>query len=638
MSTLGWRRLGQDLLPPLLLARLLVVLVCGLVLGFTAWRIELARQVQFQDSRTDTDNLARALADYARATMQEADILAAGLVERVENGGTSAAAIAQLHRMMVERVRAFPRVRSLFVYAPDGSWVAGSQPVTPIGISVSDREYFTYHRSNADRGAHIGNPIQSRSSPGRWVISVSRRIDRPDGSFGGVAIATIDFDTFSGFFSSFDIGSHGSIALLNVDSTLLVRIPAMPSLVGQKLPHSSLARESREGEAAGNARGISPIDGIARLNSFRRIEGYPLVVFVALSEDDILAEWKSGAWTALLASSAVALTLGVLGWRLTSQIRLRHQAEIAVRRSEGRYRLLADHSTDLVVHLGSDFKRLYVSPASETIVGYTPGELINGHPRETCHPDDWPRLSATLALAAEQENVPPVSYRGRRKNGTDVWLETIGHRLADRQGYVFAIRDITRRRATEMQLHDANNQLQRMVMLDGLTGIANRRCFDMMLAKEFRRAARAEIPLALLMLDVDHFKAFNDSYGHPAGDACLRAVAGAIGNQIKRPGDLAARYGGEEFAVLLPETDHAGAMDTAERLRQAIRGLGIEHVRNAEHVVTASIGVSVVWPQHNAETAQSLVKLADTALYRAKSMGRNRVCDEVSGVPAVATP
>ena len=134
-------------------------------------------------------------------------------------------------------------------------------------------------------------------------------------------------------------------------------------------------------------------------------------------------------------------------------------------------------------------------------------------------------------------------------------------------------------------------------MRDPLTGIGNRRLFDDALQKEHRRAARAQTPLALLMLDVDHFKAFNDTYGHPAGDSCLVAVAAAIASVAQRPADLAARYGGEEFALLLPEIDVTGAVAIAERLRDALRQLGLPHARGLDGTVTVSIGVAVIWPR-----------------------------------------
>lgn len=177
------------------------------------------------------------------------------------------------------------------------------------------------------------------------------------------------------------------------------------------------------------------------------------------------------------------------------------------------------------------------------------------------------------------------------------------------------------------KLDEANRQLMRLSSADGLTGIANRRRFDETLLKEWRRCAREARPLALLLIDVDFFKPFNDNYGHQAGDECLKAVARALSQTLRRPSDLAARYGGEEFAVILPGTDEAGALAVAEALRAAVQQMGIAHrYSEVAPVVTISVGLACRTPKPGDETGFiGLLKDADTALYRAKSEGRNRV-------------
>jgi diguanylate cyclase (GGDEF)-like protein len=166
--------------------------------------------------------------------------------------------------------------------------------------------------------------------------------------------------------------------------------------------------------------------------------------------------------------------------------------------------------------------------------------------------------------------------------------------------------------------------LQAMAFADGLTGVANRRLFDDTLEAECRRCGRNGAPLAMLMIDVDFFKRYNDRYGHQAGDECLKRVALTLKEHLKRPYDLAARYGGEEFACMLPDTDGAGALVIAEELRLAIAALAIEHDDSpvAPHV-TISIGVAVLQPQDDGDCA-ALLRLADQALYRAKDAGRDR--------------
>lgn len=176
-------------------------------------------------------------------------------------------------------------------------------------------------------------------------------------------------------------------------------------------------------------------------------------------------------------------------------------------------------------------------------------------------------------------------------------------------------------------LAQANDRLQALSNSDGLLGIANRRHFDDRLDTEWRRAVRQQRPMSLLMIDVDHFKLYNDHYGHPAGDACLQAVARAAGTPLaaKRPADLLARYGGEELVVLLPDTPAAGAWTVADEIQRAIGALRLPHAASpVAPTVTVCIGTATVLPTRGGTSAELLLA-ADAALYAAKAAGRNGI-------------
>ena len=186
-------------------------------------------------------------------------------------------------------------------------------------------------------------------------------------------------------------------------------------------------------------------------------------------------------------------------------------------------------------------------------------------------------------------------------------------------------------KVSQQQLADANVHLQRLNGQDGLTGIANRRRFDEVMGNEWQRGCRTGQPLSLLMCDVDHFKLYNDSFGHLAGDLCLQKVAAVLIGNLKRPGDLAARYGGEEFAVVLPDTDAKGAMVVAEGCRRFLENLAIPaNNSSGAGVVTMSVGVATMRPTSTA-VADSMLLEADRALYSAKENGRNTVCSSTTG-------
>ena len=175
------------------------------------------------------------------------------------------------------------------------------------------------------------------------------------------------------------------------------------------------------------------------------------------------------------------------------------------------------------------------------------------------------------------------------------------------------------------QLEEANRNLQKLSFLDGLTGIANRRRFDEVLLNEWQRAVRENLPISLIILDIDYFKNFNDSYGHLMGDECLKQVAQSFSARLKRPADLVARFGGEEFAVVLPNTSRKGAVAIAEILRCGVEDLQIPHISSTVNCyVTVSAGVSSTIPARYSHP-DKLVLCADEALYQAKHTGRNRV-------------
>lgn len=493
-------------------ATVFVTAVCLSLVAIDAWRSWNARVERLLDMERSTSNLARAMAQQADDTIKAADTSLTDIVERIETDGLGAPALARLHLRLRAQVANLPQLAGLFVYDESGKWLVNSRPTLDLAFNNADREYFNYHRTHPGRGPHVGLPVRSRSS-GVLVIPVSRRLNHRDGSFAGVALATIDIDYFRRFYQSFEIGERGAVGLISNAGVLLLRRPYEEAAVGRSVVNSPIFRAYAAGATSGTALFRSGQDGELRLNSFRPLEHYPLFVTAALSKEEMLAPWRRNALLHTLGVLLLAALLGLFGRRLIGQIELRQQAEEAL-------------------------------------------------------------LKTRDALEA------------------------------------------------------ANRTLERQAMQDGLTGLANRRQFDLTLEVEFGRAMRHHDTLAFVMLDVDYFKQFNDLYGHSAGDDCLRAVSALIRELTpKRPGDLTARYGGEELGVLLPNTDGAGAHAVADRIRCAIAALRVPHSASPYGVVTVSAGVATIAPLRGVHGAGMLVEAADKALYAAKSAGRNRVCD-----------
>ena len=484
-------------------AVILLVAVCLSMMIIVIWQAWSSRQYQLHDKEVALSNLAQTLASQARATIKQADTLLFTLVDRLEHDGVDQPRLPQL--LNAQRGE-LSQLHGLFVFDENGQWVANSNGAGQTGVNNSDREYFIFHRDNPSREPHIGPSIKSRSS-GEWVVTVSRRINHPDGSFAGVALATIYLSHFLQLYDSIDMGSNGVINLIADNASIVIRRPFKETEIGSSLAKSPLFTQLLPKGDAGTATITSIIDGVERVTGYRRVEGYPLIVFAALNKDEVLASWRRET---LLSAGIVTLLLSVLG-----------------------------------------------------VLGFR------------------------LIKLMKQQNLVQVE-------------------LLD----------------TQDKLLEVNRNLEGLALKDALTGVANRRQLDVFIDAEMGRARRNQTELALLMIDVDHFKPFNDCYGHQAGDECLRRVSAIITDNIKRPGDLAARYGGEEFAVVLPGTDYVGAFLVAEKIRRAVLQADIAHSGSPEGIVTVSVGVCAC----NAASQlhpEELIGAADKALYVAKASGRN---------------
>ena len=189
-------------------------------------------------------------------------------------------------------------------------------------------------------------------------------------------------------------------------------------------------------------------------------------------------------------------------------------------------------------------------------------------------------------------------------------------------GRVWFFTDITERRRSEQKLQDAYRAVEALSAIDSLTGLANRRHFDECLSLEWRRAIREGTPISLMLVDVDHFKSYNDTYGHLQGDECLKQIASSALNSVARPGDVVSRYGGDEFTIILANTANEGAMKVGNAVCAGVRGCGLKHDTNRRGVVTVSVGCATMFPKSGME-ASSLIDLADRALYSAKRDGRD---------------
>ncbi|AOK13315.1 MULTISPECIES: sensor domain-containing diguanylate cyclase [Burkholderia] len=485
-------RVRRALLPHLifysgLLIGLLLLLLCAIVL---------------YEGRID----AR---DRARTTQQNIALMASWDIERnieiyslslqAVVDGANDPAVANLpmplrRQVLFDRATTAKYLGGIYVLDANGDIAVDGKTDIPRKFNFANEAYFAVHRDHPDVGLYVSDPYHSRLRDGSLSIALSRRITRPDGSFGGVAVMSIRLEYFQNLFARLALGDRGSVALIKTNGRMVARQPYDPSIVGRDISHASTFRHFMTA-SEGSFTDTATIDGVRRLYVFRHLENLPLILMVARSEADTYAAWYDRAIP--IGSAMVALAIGFIGLSLLLDVQLRKRQR-------------------------------------------------------------------------------------------------------------------------------AEAELQALARTDGLTGLDNRRMLDVTLAREWRRAARSQHALSLLFVDVDHFKRYNDTQGHQAGDDALAAVGRCIAGCLRRPADYAARYGGEEFVVVLPDVDTDGAVAIAETIRTGILDLGIRHDAGMCGRVTASIGVTTCYPERG-DTIQAALKLADDALYRAKASGRNQV-------------
>ena len=455
----------------------------------------------------DLSNISSTVSQDIARNLELYDLSITGAVEGAQRPAVMQASRDLRQAIIFDRSISAPYLDMMLVLDEGGNVIIDSRTLDPAPANYSDRDYFRIHAQHADVGLYVSRPLRSRQT-GEWIIGLSRRIGKPDGSFGGVVVGTFRLEYVHRLFSKLKLGAEDAMTLYRNDGTLTMREPYEATQIGTKQDPAilfDLAARSAEGEYEAT----SVVDGVRRVYHFHRIGRTPLVLNVGFSRRDVYQRW----WhRASLMAFMLALCCGLI--------------------------------TILTLGFSNELRR---------------------------------RTAAEAALA----------------------------NLAD---------------------------------TDGLTGLFNRRYLDRALATEWRRAIQHGHPVSLLMIDGDHFKGYNDSFGHVAGDDLLKQLARCMERAARRTGDVAARYGGEEFTILLPGTDGEGALRVAEALRRSVLALSVSHPRSSSGQFTVSVGISTAKPTSGG-AMQEWIASADAALYRSKSAGRNRTtsCEEKPfGIPTCA--
>ena len=574
----------------------------------------------------------------------------AGIAASLPRESLNTAAVNRYHapisHMLALHATHFPEIVGFRVLDAQGEVLYASESVFQ-SANARDRDYFRDLENDPAKPFVFSEVVNGRIS-GRLILMMAVPIRDEAGKLAGVVMAPLDLAVVQQLFDSLDLGARGVVTLRRSDDgRLALRRPLIRSALNGVLRDNPLHQRIEAGEASGEIRFAAALDGIERVYAYRRIDGYPFYVAAGIAADDYLVSWRKTAVLAGLSALVLALALGLGLIRLLRAER--EEAQIASRlgQSEARYRMLAENSHDVIWTLDILSRKFtYISPSVEQLRGFTVAEAMAQPLEATLTPASAAALSCEIdqrlrRICAGDQAARVVTNEVDQlcKDGSVVATEVVTSYLCDADGVPRTIlgmtRNIAQRKEAEQALRDSNAHLQAQIeeigrlqvalqelaIRDGLTGLYNRRYLDETLEREVSRARREGSPLSLVMLDIDHFKRVNDTYGHQVGDEVLKMLARTLAVDI-RAEDVACRYGGEEFLILLPNMPLETALARAEAWRHAVASLSVVH-GNFPIRFTISLGVSA-YPEHG-KTPDELTRCADQALYRAKREGRNRV-------------
>jgi diguanylate cyclase (GGDEF)-like protein len=581
-----------------------VAMIAGLWVGVNV-HLATERSRVRQDTAQDTSNLARVLEEHIVHTFKETD--RALLLLRASYARNPS---SDLPDWLASPFLQSGLLTQISILGPDGRNIATTTGAAPARFSFSDRDYFRIHADSTTDQFFIGKPMIGRIA-GKWVLLLSRSIRGADGSFQGVVAASLDPGHLTQLYESINVGPHGAIVLAGLDGIIRASAGLEQDIIGRSLLGSQLFSRMAEADT-GSFLTKGNNDGTKRLVSYRVVSGLPLVVYVGEAENDFLANyWRNRR---LYFAAGMGLTI-LIAIGVGLSVRHRKRLDAVQRELEA----TLENMSQGIMKVDDKRKVAFINRQAIDLLGL-PDRFLK---RNGAHMDmlkfQWARgefgpngeaLDPRVRDKIKSRDVHDVGvYQRTRPNGVVLEISTVA--LPD-GGVIRTYTDVTERKRNEMRI-------AHLLRHDELTGIANRTLLKERIQLALTRMRRQGEGFALLCLDLDGFKAVNDTHGHPAGDQLLRAVADRLSGCVRET-DTVARLGGDEFAILQSMTESEGDAEIlAKRILQAVSLPYDLDGRSAS--VGISIGIAMA-PRDGANM-EELLRSADVALYRAKSAGPN---------------
>lgn len=596
------------------------VVIAVAIVAATWLALQAGRESDLTRARETTENLAASLSIEIGAELKQVDNALATLALQYRRAGGSPEQLKHaMDRALADQRSLLPQVDAIRMTDARGQVVFGLAGEEGT-LNVGDRDYF--QRARTGEGTVISEPLFGRVLR-KWAIVVARRLETEDGVFAGVVYTSMSTEHFIESFKGLTIGSEGAISLRTRSQRLIARYSAAEPHsirgVGDVIVSEDLMRKMAADPQQGWYMTKTKLDNIERITCYRQVRGYPLTIFTGASTADFLAAWRGEALQQSALAGVVILTVLGCSALVFLQQRRDRRAAAGLQRLALEQALMLDNDMVGMMRL-RDRTLVWKNRALASLFGYAPGELI-GQPTRQLYLDEasFREVGEAAYPAIESGRRYRRQLRMRRKDGTPVWIDLSGASVSERES-LWMIVDIS-------ALKESEAMAQHLAVHDALTGLPNRVRFTERLAGALTLLGERAGLVAVCWVDLDGFKELNDAFGHEAGDVVLRVVAQRLLGGVRNH-DLVARMGGDEFAILL------GALRAEHEAEPALRRMleaVAEPIRlpDASHAsVTASIGIA--FAPHHGRQAESLMRLAETAMTMAKRAGKRRFVSATS--------
>jgi diguanylate cyclase (GGDEF)-like protein/PAS domain S-box-containing protein len=516
---------------------------------------------------------------------------------------------------------------------PKGNAIANSTGSDITGTSYADRDYFKAHVDNSSKGKlFIGEPSIGKISKQK-LFFISRRVESAKGEFLGVVVAPLSIERYVKVFENSRFNSDISMTLVHGSGKIIARAPLFDRAFGRDIGDSALFDNVRKANS-GTYKTLSRIDNVVRVFSYRVVEGLPLIMVVGSNDTEsarlLLRNYQvaGGGLTILLLLMMGAGHFSLRTYTRQEERELRYRALYTASREMEKKLLANEESLKLTALLfqnsgegmmvtDADGVILTVNPAFSLLSGYTEKELVGHRSYELTSSRNDKEFFGRMFECVTKSGYWKGELWQRNRDGEEYLVSMLINTVYDEQGnpfrYVALLSDITQKKASE-------ELIWRQANFDALTGLPNRRMFHEHLRQEMKKTDRSQLPMALVFVDLDHFKEINDTLGHDKGDLLLKEVATRLASSV-RSTDTVARLGGDEFTVILSELRNAG--DVVRTAQEILKKMStpFQLGEDVAHI-SSSIGITL-YPE-DGKDAETLIKNADQAMYAAKQQGRNR--------------